>query len=134
MIRKATYLFAGAVVGAAAVVGVSQTALFTGSSADFHSWLDRRCDDPRRDDSPAYLYIGSSCAELIDNPIRPLDAPGYGDWLRQCAAMRERLADHVVKETVVPAHKMAWHDWKDATVRLALYRLPDASICDQSSR
>jgi hypothetical protein len=43
--------------------------------------------------------------------------------------MRERLAGHVVRETVVPAHKMAWHDWKDATVRLALYQLPAGSTC-----
>jgi hypothetical protein len=47
----------------------------------------------------------------------------YARWM-QCAAIRERV-DDPVEDIDVPARKMSWHDFKNRTVRLGLYRLRD---------
>ncbi len=101
---------------------------FAGSAVDFVAWSARQCDQLFGDASPTYLYLGSSCAELIGSPDRSLPA-AYAQWLQDCAAIRARVAGTPVEEIDVPAHKMSWHDFKGSTVRLAVYRLTDASIC-----
>ena len=102
---------------------------FVGSSVDFVAWSDRRCADLLRDPSQTYLYVGSSCAELVDAPARPLPSPDYERWLLDCASIRARVEGDAVEEIDVPGRKMSWHDFKGRTVRLALYRLKDPSIC-----
>jgi hypothetical protein len=102
---------------------------FVGSAAKFAAWSARRCDDLVRDASPAYLYIGSSCAELVDTAERPLPAPEYARWLEECATMRARIGGDAVEEMEVPARKMSWHAFKHRTVRLGVYRLNDPTLC-----
>jgi hypothetical protein len=103
---------------------------FVGSEVRFEIWSERQCDDLTRDPSQVYLYIGSSCAELQDNdPSHPLFSVGYARWLQDCASIRARVAGDLVEELDVPARKMSWHDFRDSTVRLALYRLKDVSTC-----
>jgi hypothetical protein len=103
---------------------------FVGSAVRFEIWSERQCDDLARDATQAYLYIGSSCAELQDNiPSRPLFRAGYARWLQDCTSIRARVAGDAVEEIDVPARKMSWHDFRDGSVRLALYRLKDASTC-----
>lgn len=80
------------------------------------------------DGAPTYLYVGSSCSPLVNKPERPLQS-GYTAWMNDCAAIRERVNGDAVETIDVPAHRMAWHDFEDATVRLALYRLKNPSIC-----
>jgi hypothetical protein len=101
---------------------------FVGSAVSFGNWSERQCDEAPRDAPQSYLYIGSSCAELIDAPGRKLPAD-YARWMQECAATRERVGGDPVEEIDVPARKMSWHDFKDGTVRLGLYRLKDASLC-----
>jgi len=101
---------------------------FVRSAVSFGSWSERDCDALLHDSSPAYLYIGSSCAALSDAPERPLPA-SYGRWLDECAAMRERFGAEPVEQIEVPAHKMSWHDFKERTVRIALFRLTEPTIC-----
>ena len=107
---------------------------FVGSPVKFEPWSERQCDALLGDDSPTYLYIGSSCAELVDNiPTHRLwTSADYAQWMRDCATIRERVASELVEQIDVPAHKMSWHDFKERSVRLALYRLTDASICARS--
>jgi hypothetical protein len=102
---------------------------FTGSAVTFLAWTDRNCRDLVADPSQTYLYIGSSCADLVVSPHRPLPSPDYARWMQDCTAIRERVRDDRVEEVDVPAHKMSWNDFKDNTVRLGLYRLKDASMC-----
>lgn len=97
---------------------------FINSPVPFDRWSNLRCDNL----SETYVYIGSSCAEVIDRPNRPLQ-PGYEEWIRECKLIRERLAPNRVEEIDVPARKMSWHELKDPTVRLGLYRLTDPAIC-----
>ena len=92
------------------------------------AWSERRCDHLLGDSAPTYLYIGSSCAELIGTPDRALPSD-YAGWLQDCAVIRAHVAGHPVEEIDVPAHKMSWHDFKDSGVRLAIYQLTDPSIC-----
>jgi hypothetical protein len=108
-----------------------QVGYFVRSAVTFKPWSERDCDELRRDPSPAYLYIGSSCAELVDDALdRPLwNTRDYPGWMRDCAAIRERVAADPVELIDVPARKMSWHDFKERTVRLALYRLNDPSLC-----
>lgn len=113
----------------AGLIDARLVGLFAGSTVDFASWLGRECDDLLRDASPTYLYIGSSCAELIDSPTRPLPIPEYIRWIEDCTAIHSRLAGGVVEEIEVPARRMSWHDFKQGRVRLGLYRLTDPSIC-----
>jgi len=101
---------------------------FAGSPVSVGAWSDRNCNDLLGDPLQTYLYIGSSCAELVDSAERPLPS-NYADWMRSCAAMRARVSSDPVEMIDVPAHKMSWYDFRDATVRLALYRLKDPSIC-----
>jgi hypothetical protein len=54
----------------------------------------------------------------------------HARWIEQCSRIRARVVAGAVEERDVPAHKMAWHDFKEKSVRLGLYRLTDASICD----
>lgn len=70
-----------------------------------------------------YLYIGSACAPLVDQRYRPLGAQ-FQRWLSDCSLLRARLTGNAVEEIDVPAHKMAWYDFTQPTVRLGLYRLP----------
>jgi hypothetical protein len=101
---------------------------FAGSAVTFALWSERNCDDLLRDPSPAYLYIGSSCAELVAAPNRQLPSK-FARWMQDCTAMRARVRGDAVEEIDVPARKMSWHDFKDRTVRLGLYRLRDPSVC-----
>lgn len=101
---------------------------FVGSSVSFAPWSARRCEAFMDDSAPTYLYIGSVCGPLRDVPGRPLRSD-YGVWLRDCAALRERASGDPVEVIDVPARRMAWHDFEDTTVRLAVYRLHDPSIC-----
>jgi hypothetical protein len=102
---------------------------FVSSAVNFAVWSERECDDLQSDLSQTYLYVGSSCAELLDdNPGSPR-SPDYARWLQDCAAIRVRVAAGVVEEIEVPARKMAWQDFRERTVRLGLYRLKDPSIC-----
>jgi hypothetical protein len=101
---------------------------FVGSSVSFVAWSARRCEAFMHDSSPTYLYVGSNCSPLLDVPQRALPSD-YAAWMRACAAIRERASGDPVETIDVPAHKMAWHDFKDTTVRLALYRLRDPSTC-----
>lgn len=107
---------------------------FVGSSVAFSKWSERRCDDMTSASAPAYLYVGSSCAELIDTRDRPLPSPEYARWLQLCTAMRTTLASDVVAQTEVRARKMAYHDFKDPTVHLGVYRLRDPSLCSVDAR
>ena len=102
---------------------------FVGSAVSFGVWSSRHCDDLLGDPSWTYLYIGSSCAELIEAPGSRLLSPDYADWMQVCASIRARIDGNAVEEIDVPAHKMTWQDFKESSVRLALYRLNDPSIC-----
>jgi hypothetical protein len=100
--------------------------LFVRPDVKFDGW------DPRRGERlpsgvETYLYIGSACAPLVDQEHRPLGA-AFPRWLSDCSSLRARLAGDAVEELDVPAHKMSWHDFKQPTVRLGLYRLPARSI------
>jgi hypothetical protein len=106
---------------------------FTGSAVTFLAWSDRNCADLVGDPSQTYLYIGSSCAELLPAP-RPLPSPDHARWLHDCTAIRERLRGDRVEEIDVPAHKMAWNDFKERTVRVGLYRLKDSTLCGVGPR
>jgi hypothetical protein len=97
---------------------------FIQSPVQFHACDADECLDLH--EGPAtYLYIGSSCAPVVDLYNRPL-GPGYAEWQRECAATRARLADAAVAEVIVPARKMSWYDYEEPTVRLGLYRVPDS--------
>jgi len=100
-----------------------------GGAARFTAWSARRCDELGPGASPAYLYIGSSCAELIDDPAHRLPSPDYARWLDDCATMRARVGADPVEEIDVPARKMSWHAFKQPSVRLGLYRLNDPTLC-----
>ena len=99
----------------------------------FGAWSERHCDDLLRDASPTYLYIGSSCAELIDAPDRLLPS-NYARWMAGLRVDPRAGGSDPVEQIDVPAQKMSWHDFKDSTVRLALYRLKDPSICTLGPR
>jgi len=99
-----------------------------GSDVEFVPWSERRCEAFMHDSSPTFLYIGSTCSPLIDAPQRALPS-NHAAWMRDCAAIRERASGDPVETLDVPAHRMSWHDFKDTTVRLGLYRLKDPSIC-----
>ncbi|HVM97780.1 MAG TPA: glycosyltransferase family 39 protein [Candidatus Acidoferrales bacterium] len=101
---------------------------FVDSKVDFKLWSERHCE-VLRTASTAYLYIGSSCGELNDDPLRPLP-PAFPRWLVDCRTLRSRLSNNVVEEIEVPARKMSWHNFKEQTVRLGLYKLSDRSLCD----
>jgi hypothetical protein len=103
---------------------------FVASPVDFRLWSERNCADLAAGGPPTFLYLGSACAELLDNVPRVPLPPSYPAWLRDCAAIRSRLGAQAVEEAEVPARKLSWHDFKDPTVRIGLYRLTDASICD----
>jgi hypothetical protein len=111
-------------------IGLTDAALvgqFVGGSVSFIAWSARRCEAFMDDSAPTFLYVGSSCSPLIDGRrTLPSDYPA---WLRDCAALRERASVDPVETVDVPARKMAWHDFQEPTVRLALYRLGDPSIC-----
>jgi hypothetical protein len=109
-------------------IDASRVGRFVGTGVEFVAWSERRCEAFMPDSSPTYLYIGSTCSPLIDTPQRQLPS-NHAAWMRDCAAIRERASGDPVETIDVPAHKMSWHDFKDATVRLALYRLKDPSIC-----
>ena len=102
---------------------------FVGSPGRFANWSQRQCDDLVRDGSPSYLYIGSSCAELRPAQKGPPLAEAYARWMQDCRSISDRLSNDAVEEVDVPARKMSWHDFKDDTLRVGLYRLTDASIC-----
>ncbi len=108
-------------------VDAHMVADFVGSAARFLAWSARRCDGSLQA-SRAYLYIGSSCAELRDAPGRPLPSPDYRRWLQDCATMRARIGAGRVEEVEVPARNMSWHAFTQRTVRLGLYRLDDPAI------
>lgn len=97
---------------------------FVDSPVRFDRWSNLRCDDL----SETYVYIGSSCADVINRLDRPLQ-PGYEQWMRECKVIRERLAPNRIEEIDVPARRMSWHELKEPTVRLGLYRLTDPAIC-----
>jgi hypothetical protein len=103
---------------------------FVNSAVRFRNWRERDCDDLRRSVPDSYLYIGSSCAEQVDHPLRHLMRAEHARWIEQCSRIRARVVADAVEERDVPAHKMAWHDFTEKSVRLGLYRLTDASICD----
>jgi len=102
---------------------------FVGSTVRFHTWSERRCDDFLENGAPTYLYIGSSCSELVDAVDRPLPSPAYSRWLRDCASLRARVGEDRIEVIDVPAHRMSWYNFKSGTVPLGLYRLRDPSIC-----
>jgi hypothetical protein len=105
---------------------------FVGSDVCFESWRQRTnatCDDLNRHLSQSYLYIGSSCAELIK-----LSSPEYEHWMQECRAIRAAVSDAPVEEIDVPARRMAWDDFKDSIVRLGVYRLKDPSVCTLGPR
>lgn len=108
--------------------------LFAGSAVQFESWLARDCEELRGSAAQAYLYVGSSCAELIDAPQRPLPMAEYRRWIHDCGSIRARIGGEAVDELEVPARKMSWHDFREGTVRLGLYRLTDPSICAAGPR
>ena len=99
--------------------------LFVHSGVDFEPWDPRR-GGPAPSPSDTYLYVGSSCAAVGDQPNRPL-GDAYPQWLRDCASMRSRVARDAVEEIDVPARKTSWYDFVEPTVRLGLYRLPQAA-------
>ena len=43
------------------------------------------------------------------------------------------IAAHTVERIEVPARKMSWHEFKQHTVPLALYRVTDPSMCTVDS-
>ena len=102
---------------------------FAGSAVRFGLWSERQCDELQRDGAPTYLYIGSACAGLIDLPGHPLRPEAYAGWMQDCASIRARAGGDAVEEIDVPGRKMSWHDFRDRTVRLGVYRLRDASLC-----
>ncbi|HVM97123.1 MAG TPA: glycosyltransferase family 39 protein, partial [Candidatus Acidoferrales bacterium] len=105
--------------------------LFTDSVVRFVPWSGRACGKFFQDSStPSYLYIGSACANLLEAPDHPLASPDYIHWLQDCAAIRARVADHVVDEIDVPARRVSWFDFADQTVHLGLYRLSDPTVCE----
>jgi hypothetical protein len=106
-------------------VDADLTGLFVRRDVRFEAWnpLQRDGLPSGRD---AYLYIGSSCAALVDERNRPLGAD-YPRWLRECASIRSRVAGNALEEIEVPARKMSWHEFEERTVRLGLYRLPQSS-------
>jgi len=101
---------------------------FAGSAVSVAAWSDRDCRHVRGAPDENYLYIGSSCAEVVAARNRQLPA-GYGAWMRECAAMRAHVGGDAVEEIDVPARKMSWHEFKNSSVRLGLYRLSDPSAC-----
>jgi len=104
---------------------------FVGSPVSFSVWSQRRCDDLLGNED-TYLYIGSSCAELVDAPGRAL-SPDYARWWKNCESIRAAVAADTVERIEVPARKTSWNEFKNRTVPLALYRLRDASICVRGS-
>jgi hypothetical protein len=86
------------------------------------------CGRVPRDGCDTYIYIGSSCAPLVQQANHPL-GNDYEGWMRDCNAMRAQLAGSAVEEADVPARKIAWHDFRDLTVHLGLYRLSGSSTC-----
>jgi hypothetical protein len=112
----------------------TQVGKFVGSSVRFGYWSERRCEDLRRDPSPAYLYIGSACAEVTETRDHPLRQSDYARWLQTCAAIRARVSVEPIEEIDVPARKMVWFPFKDGSVRLGLYRLRDPSLCELGPR
>ncbi len=103
-------------------VDASLVHLFVHRDVTFEVW-DLRRGKPLPSGVETYLYIGSSCAPLVDQDHRPL-GEHFPQWLRDCAAIRTRLAGDAVEEIDVPAHKMSWYAFTQPTVRLGLYRLP----------
>jgi hypothetical protein len=101
---------------------------FLGSPVHFGVWGQQACKDLAGDPKDAYLYIGSSCAPLLDSPTGSLRAD-YMRWMKGCTAIRNQVAANAVAEIDVPARKMLWYDYQDSTARLGLYRLKDLSIC-----
>ncbi len=84
--------------------------------------LDLRRDHEVPRGIETYLYIGSECAPIVEHHDRPL-GDDFPQWLRDCSALRTRLAADAVEEIDVPAHKMAWYEFTEPTVRIGLYRL-----------
>jgi hypothetical protein len=105
---------------------------FVGSSVSFEVCsTPGECENVVRDGCDAYIYIGSSCAPLVEG-TRPLGQE-YAQWIENCGLVRSRLASHAVEEIEVPARKMAWHDFANDTVRLGLYRVSDAADCRENA-
>lgn len=102
---------------------------FAGSPVPFRPWSERNCGELARRVAPTFLYIGSSCADLVSLPNRELGGD-YRQWMRDCGAVRSLVQADLVEQRDVPAHKMSWHDLRDPTVTLAIYRLRDRAICD----
>jgi hypothetical protein len=103
-------------------VDASLVPLFVHRDLRFARWdLHRDREMPRGTET--YLYIGSECAPIIEQHDRPL-GEDFPQWLRDCSALRTRLAADAVEEIDVPAHKMSWYEFTQPTVRLGLYRLP----------
>jgi hypothetical protein len=116
-------------------VDASLVGQFVGSGVTFARWSDRKCEELRDDGAATYLYIGSSCAPLVEQPKHPMTADPvrgaamYRRWLDDCSAIRDRVAGSAVEEIDTPARKMSWYEFRDDTVRLGLYRLTNPSVC-----
>src|SRR5262249_4842704 len=54
---------------------------FAHSPVRFEAWDAHACDDLRDDPADTYLYLGSSCAPVVDRPNRRL-GDRYEPWLR----------------------------------------------------
>jgi hypothetical protein len=108
---------------------------FVRSGVTFERWSDRKCENLQDGDADTYLYIGSSCAPVVEQHMRPMTGNGvrgaalYRRWLEDCSAIRAGVAGSAVEELDAPARKMSWYDFREPTVRLGLYRLTDPSIC-----
>jgi len=76
-----------------------------------------------------WYFEGSDCAPALGNGMRTgeLVHPGH---IRTCAAVRSVLSSGTEVAVEVPARPYNWSWFRDATVRLALYRMAPLP-CDQ---
>jgi len=113
-------------------IDAPQVGPFVGGKVSWQVWSPSVCDDLRGGLSDSYLYIGSSCAPLVDLPNRPLGS-AYAAWLQECASVRARVGGGMATEIDVPGRKMSWHEFREPTVRLGIYSLSASTMCSAGS-